>query len=444
LGSVQVKGIDHPVAACRVLRPSRIESRFEALHASGLTPLAGREEELQLLQRRWERAKSGSGQVVMICGEPGIGKSRVAATFVERIAGDPHTNLRHFCSPHHRDSALYPTASQIERAAGFERDDTPATKLDKLEALFIAGESAGEDRRLVAELLRLPDLSRYPALALNPQQRKHKTFDALLRQLDLLALRRPILYVFEDVHWIDPTSHELLDRTLERIARLPVLVVLTFRPEFAAPWTGQPNVTSMTLNRLDRSEGTALIERVGKQQLPPEIVQEIVERADGVPLFAEELTKAVLETEGGEAQRLLAHESLPTVPATLHASLMARLDRLGRAKEVAQVAAAIGRDVSYELLRALAPLEQYELVSALQQLVASGLLVARGTPPGATYLFKHALVQDAAYGTLLLSTRQKLHARIADVLESRFPQLAEREPEFLARHTARRGSRRRR
>ncbi len=437
LGVIEAKGFAHPVDAYRVVRQSRIESRFEAFHPSALTPLVGREEEILLLLRRWERAKSGVGQVVMISGEPGIGKSRVVATLLERVEGEPHTKLRYFCSPHHRDSALYPIASQIERAAAFERDDEPAVKLDKVGALFAAGSNGPEDGRLLAELLRLPDIGRYPPLSLSPQQRKQKTFDLLLRQLDALAKRQPLLDVFEDVHWIDPTSHEALDRTVERIRQLPVLLVITFRPEFVPPWVGQPNVTLLTLNRLDRRDGAALIERVvGSHRLPPEIVNEILERTDGVPLFAEELTKAVLEagSNGEDAARTLSNTPLSTVPATLHASLMARLDRLGTAREVAQICAAIGRECPYEILAAVSSLSEPDLRASIDHLTASGLLIARGTPPDAVFLFKHALVQDAAYGTLLISTRRQLHARIAELLESRFPDQAAREPELLARH----------
>ncbi|MFZ2650503.1 MAG: AAA family ATPase, partial [Burkholderiaceae bacterium] len=439
LGVIEAKGFAHPVQAYEVVRQSRIESRFEAFHPSALTPLVGREEEVQLLLRRWEQAKSGAGQVLMISGEPGIGKSRLITSLLERIADEPHTNLRYFCSPHHRDTALYPIASQIERAAGFDRDDDTAIKLNKIEALFDAGPNGPQDRLLVAELLRLPDIGRYPPLNLNPQQRKQKTFDTLLRQLGVLAARQPVLYVFEDMHWIDPTSHEALDRTIERIRQLPVLLVMTFRPEFSPPWIGQPNVTLMTLNRLDRRDGAALIERVViGHLLPPEIVNGIVERADGVPLFAEELTKAVLEagSRGAGMGFGLSNVSLNTVPVTLQASLMARLDRLGPAKEIAQIGAAIGRECSYEMLAGVSSLPERDLRASIEQLTVAGLLVARGTPPDAVYLFKHALVQDAAYSMLLITTRQQLHAKIAKLLETRFPEQAAREPELLARHFA--------
>jgi predicted ATPase/class 3 adenylate cyclase len=438
LAPFEAKGIAKPVQAFKVLRQSMIESRFEALHPSALTPLVGRDEEVQLLLRRWERAKTGIGQVVMISGEPGIGKSRVAATLLERIESEPHTRLRYFCSPHHRDSALYPIANQIERAAALERDDDPSVKLDKLEALFAAGAVTPEDRHLVAELLRLPETGRYPPSTLNPQQRKQKTFDVLLRQLDALAARQPVLYIFEDMHWIDPTSQEALERMIERIRQLPVLVVLTFRSEFSPPWTGQPNVTLMSLNRLDRREGTALIERVaGNHRLPQEIVDEIVERTDGVPLFAEELTKALLEAgNSAAAAQTLSNMPVHTVPAALHASLMARLDRLGSAREIAQIGAAIGREVSYEMLAAVSSQSELDLRASIEKLTKSGLLIARGAPPDAVYLFRHALVQDAIYATLLISKREQLHARIAEIVETRFPDQAAREPELLARHFA--------
>ncbi|HEY9063513.1 MAG TPA: AAA family ATPase [Burkholderiaceae bacterium] len=438
LPAFEAKGIAQPVQAFKVLRQSTIESRFEALHPSALTPLVGRDEEVQLLLRRWGRAKAGIGQVVMISGEPGIGKSRVTAALIEHIGSERYMKLRYFCSPHHRDSALYPIANQIERAAALERDDEPSVKLDKLEALFTVGAACFEDRRLVAELLRLPETGRYPPLSLNPQQRKQRTFDILLRQLDALAAVEPLLCVFEDMHWIDPTSLEMLERMIERVRRLPVLVVLTFRPEFVPPWIGEANVTLMSLNRLDRRDGAALIERVvGNHRLPQEIVNEIVERTDGVPLFAEELTKAVLEAGNSEAAaRTLASMPAHTVPATLYASLMARLDRLGSAREIAQIGAAIGRECPHDILAAVSAQSEADLRASIEKLTASGLLLARGAPPDAVYVFKHALVQDATYATLLMSKREQLHRRIAEVLETQFPDQAAREPELLARHFA--------
>jgi predicted ATPase/class 3 adenylate cyclase len=439
LSDFALKGFANHIRAYKVLGESRVENRFEAFHSSALTPLVGREEEMQMLLQRWERAKSGTGQLVVLSGEAGIGKSRLVATLVRRIHDEPHTELRYFCSPHHRDSALHPIASQLERAAAFERDDAPAVKLDKLEALFEPGPNALEDRHLVAELLRLPDIGRYPPLQLTPQQRKQKTFDALLRQLALLTARRPVLEVFEDVHWIDPTSQDALDRTIDRIRELPVLLIVTCRPEFVPPWVGQPGVTMMNLSRLDRRDGIALIRQVvGSERLSNDVIMGIAERTDGVPLFAEELTKAVLEAgdRGDHATRALTPAPVNTVPAVLYSSLMARLDRLGSAKDVAQISAAIGRECSYELLAAVSDLGEESLLEAIGKLTASGLMIARGSPPDSAYLFKHALVQDAAYGTMLISRRQQLHGRIAELIESRFPDRAAREPELLARHFA--------
>jgi class 3 adenylate cyclase len=412
LGAVEVKGFPEPVHAYQVVRESAIESRFEALHGAALTPLVGREEEVDLLLRQWHRAKGGEGRVVLLSGEPGIGKSRLTAGLRERIESEPHTRFRYFCSPHHQDSALHPFIAQLERAAGFEREDAPEGKLDKLAVLAPA---SPEDGVLLAELLSLPTEGRFPPLQLSPQRKKEKTFEALLRQLEALARQRPVLMLFEDVHWIDPSSRELLDLVVERVARLPVLLLVTFRPEFQPPWTGLAHVTVLVLNRLDRREGAVLVRRVvGTEALAGDVVAEIVRRTDGVPLFVEELTKAMLE--GGSTGTALsrAGAAAPNVPATLHASLMAPLDRLGSAaKEVAQVGAALGREFSYEFVAAVAQRNAAELDAAVDQLVVAGLAFCRGAPPQATFLFKHALVQDAAYGTLLRGKRQELHARVA-------------------------------
>jgi class 3 adenylate cyclase len=438
LGAKDLKGIAGPVRASGALRASSVEGRFEALHASGLTALVGREEELELLLRRWARAKTGEGQVVLLSGEAGIGKSRLTAALLERLASEPHTRLRYFCSPQHTDSAFYPIISQMERAAGLTHDDTPQAKLDKLDAVLAQSSTSPQDKALFAEMLSLPNDGRYPALELDAQQRRQKTLEALSSQLEVLTRQSPVLMIFEDAHWTDPTSLELFGRAVDRIATLRVLLILTFRPEFQAPWIGRAHVAALTINRLSQRDVNAMIDRVvGNKLLPPNIQQDIVERTDGVPLFVEEMTKAVLEAESqGVAEHRVAAVPSPAlaVPASLHASLMARLDRLGPAKEVAQIGAAIGREFSHALLAAVVRKPEAELGSALDRLVAAGLLFRQGVPPHATYLFKHALVQDAAYGTLLREPRQALHARIAETLESGFAGLAENQPELLARH----------
>ena len=438
LGVVEVKGIAAPVPVWQVLRPSVLASRFEALRGSALTPLVGRDEEIDLLLRRWSRAKTGEGQAVLLSGEAGIGKSRLTAALLERLASEPHTRLRYFCSPQHVDSAFHPIIGQIERAAGLAYDDKPQAKLDKLDAVLAQTSTSPQDAALFAEMLSLPNDGRYPALDLTPEQRRQRVLEALMSQLAGLARRQPVLMIFEDVHWIDPTSLEVLGRTVDRIKTLPALLIVTFRPEFNAPWVGQPHVTSLTLNRLGEREAAAIIVRLaGNQALPADVMAEIVARTDGIPLFVEEMTKAVLEAESeGAARRMVAAVPSPAlaVPASLHASLMARLDRLGPAKEVAQIGSAIGREFSHALLASVVRKPEAELGSALDRLVQAGLLSRQGVPPQASYLFKHALVQDAAYGTLLREPRRALHARIAETLESQFSEIAESQPEILARH----------
>ena len=438
LGAKDLKGIAGPVRAWAALRPASVESRFEAFHASGLTELVGREEELELLLRRWSKAKTGEGQVVLLSGEAGIGKSRLTAALLERLASEPHTRLRYFCSPQHTDSAFYPIISQTERAAGLAHDDTTQAKLDKLDAVLAQTSTPIQDAALFAEMLSLPNDGRYPALDLAPEERRQRTQEALTAQLAGLTRQRPVLMIVEDAHWVDPTSLEVFGRTVDQIKTLPVLLIVTFRPEFNAPWAGRSHVTSLALNRLGEREAAAIIARiVGNKELPADVTAEIVERTDGIPLFVEEMTKAVLEAESeGEARQTAAAvpSSALAVPASLHASLMARLDRLGPAKEVAQIGAAIGREFSHALLAAVARKPEAELQSALDRLIAAGLLFRQGVPPHATYLFKHALVQDAAYGTLLREPRRALHARIAETLESQFAEIAENQPELLARH----------
>ena len=380
---------------------------------------------------------------MLLSGEPGIGKSRLTAALLERLAAEPHTRLRYFCSPQHTDSALYPIISQMERAAGFTHDGHRASKTRKLDAVLALASTPKQDAALFAEMLSLPNDGRYPTLDMAAQQRRHRTLEALTAQVEALSRSKPVLMIFEDAHWIDPTSLEAFGRTVDRLRTLRVLLIITYRPEFEPPWIGRPYVTALSLNRLSEREIAALIDRVtGNNALPASIRQDIIERTDGIPLFVEEMTKAVLEA-GGERAVEQAVAAIPSpsvgVPASLHASLMARLDRLGPAKEVAQIGAVIGREFSHALLAAVARKREAELQTALDALTGAGLLFRQGLPPHARYLFKHALVQDAAYGTLLREARRALHALIAEALERQFAEIADTQPELLARHCAEAG-----
>jgi class 3 adenylate cyclase/tetratricopeptide (TPR) repeat protein len=440
LGEMPLKGFARSIRAWQVIGTSTVQSRFEARHDKTLTPIVGRDEELEMLLRRWRRAKEGEGRVALISGEAGIGKSRLVAAFHQHLGDEVHVRLRYFCSPYHSDSALYPFISQLERATGFNREDTPDAKIDKLQKL-LAGTPAA-DMALLLELLSIPAGPRYPALDLAPQRKKELTLRALLRQLDALARQQPVLMVFEDAHWSDPTSCDLV---VEQIRALPVLLLITYRPEFQPTWLGQPHVTALVLNRLTRGDGAALAAHVAAgRQLPGELLQQIVDRTDGVPLFVEELTKTVLESGllRHEDGRYILDGSLRSVaiPPTLQASLVARLDRLSAVKEVAQTAAVIGREFSHALIEAVSPLSKGALTHALDRLVEAGLVFRRGQPPDAAYTFKHALVQDAAYATLLRAPRQALHARVADALEAHFADLAERQPELMAHHLSAAGA----
>jgi class 3 adenylate cyclase/predicted ATPase len=440
LGSLGLKGFAEPVDAWRVEGEGRAEDRFEALHGERLTPLVGREHELGILRERWAWAKDGDGQVVLLSGEPGIGKSRLIRALREDLGDEPCTPLSHYCSPHHTNSALHPVIGLLERAARLGRDEPPEEQLAKLEAVLgRSSDRLDEAVLLLAALLGIPTGTRYPALTLTPEARKRRTLRALVDQLAGPAAQQPVLALYEDVHWIDPSTLELVGLVIERIRQLRVLVLITFRPEFQPPWTGQAHVTALSMSRLARRQGAALVARVtGDKPLPAVIVEQIVARTDGVPLFVEELTKTILESgllaDAGDHYEL--HGPLPplAIPTTLHDSLMARLDRLAPVKEVAQIGAVIGREFSHELLAAVAPMPVNLLDDAVQRLVDSELVFRRGTPPEATYSFKHALVQDAAYQSLLRSKRQQLHARIAQALEQRFQDAGETGPEVLAWH----------
>ena len=443
LGVQNLEGVAEGGHAFKVVRSSSVESRFEALHTSDLTALVGREEELELLLRRWSRAKAGQGQAMLLSGEAGIGKSRLTAELLEAIASEPHTRLRYFCSPQHIDSAFYPIINQLERAAGLARDDAPQSKVDKLDALLAAVSTSKQDAAFFAELLSLPNDGRYPTVDLTPQERRQRTLDALVAQMAALSRQNPLLMIFEDAHWSDPTSLEALGRAVDRLKAFRILLLVTFRPEFQAPWVGRPYVTSLTINRLTQREAEAMIDRiVGNKSIPASVRHDIIERTDGIPLFVEEMTKAVLEA-GSEKEAPRTAATVPSaalaVPASLHASLMARLDRLGPAKEVAQIGAAIGREFSHALMAAVTHKAEVELQSALDRLMAAGLLFRQGAPPHATYFFKHALVRDAAYGTLLREPRRALHASIAETLKNQVAEIAQSQPELLAHHLTQAG-----
>jgi class 3 adenylate cyclase/predicted ATPase len=439
LGAVEVKGLALPVPAWQVLGPSAVASRFEALRGSTLSPLVGRGEEIDLLLRRWARAKAGDGQVVLISGDPGLGKSRITVELAERLRGQPYIRQRCFCSPYRQDSALYPFIDQIGRAAELTPADPPGAQIKKLEALLARASTSEEDAAFLTDLLSLPAPRRQLAPNLSPQRKKERTLEALIRRLENLAHRQPLVMVFEDAQWVDPTSRELLDLVVERVRNLPVLLIVTFRPEFQPSWIGKAHVTVLVPNRLDRRDRAALVKQIaGGKSLPDDIIAQIVERTDGVPLFIEELTKSVLESEllREERDNYALDGPLPplAIPTSLQGSLMARLDRLASVRHVAQIGAAFGRWFRYTSLRVVAGLPEDELQAALARLVASELVFQSGIPPDAVYTFKHALVQEAAYGTLLRNARQQLHGRIAEALESHFPELIDTQPEFFARH----------
>jgi class 3 adenylate cyclase/tetratricopeptide (TPR) repeat protein len=441
LGRQTVKGFVTPVEAFAVEGAAVTESRFEAARRR-LTDLVGRADECALLRDRLRQAWAGAGQIVLLSGEAGIGKSRLGAQLAAEVASEPHTRLRYQCSPYHRDSVLHPFVVRLGRAARLAPEDPPEAQLDKLEAILAPARSA-ETAPLFASLLSIATGDRYPPLALSAAQQRRLTLAALLDQLEALARQKPVLMLFEDAHWADATSLEVLDLTVERIRTLPVLMLITFRPEYEAPWTGLSHVTSVALDRLAPAEVETLAEHVASLPLPPEVTAQIVAKTDGVPLFVEELTKAVLEggllVAGPQGWRLDGPLPPFAIPATLQDSLAARLDRLAPVKEVAQIGAAIGREFSYPLLHAVAGRGEPTLRAALAQLEDAELLFRSGMPPDARYTFKHALVQDTAYETLLKSRRQILHRQIADVLRGEFPAVAAAEPELVAHHLTQAG-----
>lgn len=440
LGHHNLKGFSAAVPAWGVQSERSSETRFDAARAANLTTFVGRDHEIGLLLERWDLAMRGDGQVVLLSGEPGIGKSRIVQDLRKRIGADHHIRLQYQCSPYHANSALYPVIRQLEQAAGFSPALSPVERLQKLIALL--SRTADHPERVLphfCSLLSIPADGRSSQSDPPPLQSKEQILDALMEQLWLAARKTPVLLVFEDAHWIDPTTLELLGRMIGMVPQLRILAIITSRPEFSAPWNSCRNTTSVTLSRLNWQQCATIINQTAEgKQLPPELTEQIIAKADGVPLFLEELTKAVI----GSGLLRQSHDRyeldspLPplAIPSTLHDSLTARLDRLSSVKEVAQIGATIGREFSYEMLTAVTPAPEAELRVALIQLVNSEMMFARGSPPQATYTFKHALVRDAAYSTMLRAKRQQIHAKIAHVIEACYPTIVETQPELLAHH----------
>jgi predicted ATPase/class 3 adenylate cyclase len=440
LGPQELKGIPGVARLWRIVSESRTQGRFDSRVVGGLTPLVGRAEEIALLRRRWDQAKDSDGQLILLSAPAGFGKSRMTQAFRDDLGDSSITCLQYFGSPFHVNSAFHPFIRQLEWAAGIIRTDSGAQKLDKLEAILAGStDSMSEAAALMAELLSVPFGNRYPPLQITEPVLKQRTMDLLEEQLVLLSARGPVLVIFEDAHWIDPTSIELMNRLVRRVVELPVMIIVTYRPEFTPSWSDLDHATILKLNHLGRSQVVDLIHKTaGGKVLPAAIIEQVTAKSQGIPLFIEEITRSILESGDLEelAERYVLRQSGRgfTIPSTLQDSLIARLDRLGAAKEIALTASVIGREFSYELLEAISSVSSATLVDGLEQLVRSDLLGQQGAPPQSRYTFKHALIRDAAFQSILNARKRELHQRIAEVLESRFPEVAETEPELLAHH----------